>query len=454
MTKLIHGLSSNKQSLPTPNELTDSEITEQLTPLAAIQGKYALIRLSGTLYVLDRQASAETTGKGCAQKFQPLKRTDATLLIIRHIKKNFPEANASKVVEEFFVSPQTHCYLGLEFNPKGSSDDVLNLWVAPSINPAEGECSKIKNFIKYVICNGNNDHYNYLMRYLSHALQRPWEKPGVMIILLGEQGVGKGTLARILQEIWRATYLQVHQIKSITGEFNASLERAFIVWLDEAFFEKNRSATDSMKSLVTESVIHINEKHQPSRQIESYHRFFGASNADFYKTTDRDDRRDFVLRVSEAYKGDHDYWAALYNEIENGGIEAIMYALTRANLTKFNVRNKPHTNELMRQKLKSLDEIDQWWHNCLAQGEIYDREGWPEFLSTEGALQAIVEFNSCKSSRKPSWLSLTNRLKKLSPSSIHKQMPTARARLRGFALPDLDVARREFSSYMCGEIDW
>jgi hypothetical protein len=454
MTKLIHGLSSSKQSLPTPNELTDSESSEQLTPLAAIQRNYALMHLSGGLFVVDRQASAGTTDKGCARKFQPLKRAEATLLIIRYIKKNFPEANASKVVEEFFVSPQTHCYLGLEFNPKGSRDDVLNLWVAPSIIPAKGEWSKIKHFLKYVICRGNKDYFNYLMYYLAHAYQRPWEKPGVMIILLGEQGVGKGTLARILKEIWRATYLQVHQIKSITGEFNASLERAFIVWLDEAFFEKNRSATDSMKSLVTESVIHINEKHQPSRQIESYHRFFGASNADFYKTTDRDDRRDFVLRVSEDYKGNHDYWAALYNEIENGGIEALVRVLARADLTKFNVRKKPHTNELMRQKLKSLDGIDQWWHNSLAQGEIYDSEGWPEFLSTGDALQAIVEFNSGKSSRKPSPLSLTNRLKQLCPSSKHEQMTIDRTRQRGFVLPDIDVARREFSSYMGGKIDW
>lgn len=89
-----------------------------------------------------------------------------------------------------------------------------------------------------------------------------------------------------------------------TGEFNSSLERSFIVWLDEAFFEKNRGATDSLKSLVTEPVIHINEKHQPARQINSFHRFFGASNSDFYKATDRDDRRDFVLRVSDSRKGD------------------------------------------------------------------------------------------------------------------------------------------------------
>jgi predicted ATPase len=79
-----------------------------------------------------------------------------------------------------------------------------------------------------------------------------------MVILLGGQGAGKGTLARILRKIWSATYVQVHQIKSITGQFNGSIERAFIVWLDEAIFDKNRGATDSLKSLVTEPVILIN----------------------------------------------------------------------------------------------------------------------------------------------------------------------------------------------------
>ena len=122
---------------------------------------------------------------------------------------------------------------------------------------------------------------------------------------MGGQGIGKGTLGHIFQKIWSATYIQVHNVKSVTGSFNAALERAYIVFMDEALFSGDRRSSDALKSLVTEPFVRINEKFQPSRQIRSYHRFVAATNADHFKNTEPDDRRDFTLRVSESRKGDH-----------------------------------------------------------------------------------------------------------------------------------------------------
>ncbi len=184
-----------------------------------------------------------------------------------------------------------------------------------------------------------------MIRYIAHALQRPEEKPGVMIILLGG--------------------LQVNNVDTVTGTFNAALERSFIVFMDEALFVGDRRASDALKSLVTEPLIHINEKHQPARQTRSYHRFIAATNADHFKNTENDDRRDFTLRVSEIHKGDHDYWKVLYDEIENGGVAAMVHDLYAMDLSEFNVRVKPATKELLEQKLSSLPHIERWWHDCL-----------------------------------------------------------------------------------------
>lgn len=426
----------------------------ELDALSEIQRQFALLRVAGSIYVVDRDALAALNFKGNFQKFSPIKRSEAMLLIRRVLVERFPGSNPKEISQEFFDSPRTTCYLDVEVNPSGTSKDTLNLWVPPNIQPKPGKSNLIRDFLEKIICGGNKKHYNYLMRYIAHALQCPCDKPGVMIILLGGQGVGKGTLGRIIQAIWGSMYLQVHQIKSIIGDFNSILERSFIVWLDEVFFDGNRSATDSLKSLVTEKLIHVNEKFQPARQVRSFHRFFGASNADFYKTTDRDDRRDFVLRVSDARKGDHKYWKALNDEIENGGVEALVHLFMKADLSTFDVRNKPHTNELMRQKLKSLGAIEEWWHASLAKREILDGEGWPEFLSTEDAVQLIVEYFGGKPSRKPSTLELANRLVQLCPSSDKRQIARNGLRQRGFILPDINVARSEFESYMGSKIDW
>lgn len=449
-----------------PDSLTESSLVAPLgehpgsepmvtqEPMAAIQQKFALIRLAGGLYVFDSHVLSALTDKGVAEKFVPLKRADATLLITREVAKLFPDANAKQIAKEFFVHPSTRCYSGIEFNPAGSNPNYLNLWPPPTALPAKGVSRLIRDFLLHVICDGNEVYFRYLMKYLAHALQFPEEKPGVMLILLGGQGIGKGTLARILSKIWHATYLQVHQIKSITGEFNASLERSFIVWLDEAFFEKNRGATDALKSLVTEPVIQINEKHQPSRQINSFHRFFGASNSDFYKATDRDDRRDFVLRVSESHKGDHKYWNALNHEIENGGVEALVRYLLKIDLSSFNVRNKPNTNELMRQKLKSLSPAQAWWFDCLSRGEVVNRAGWPTFISTDLAIKGVCSTAGGKASHKPAAIEMAKLMKEFCPSSSKKQTTLAGTRQRGFVLPPLKQARSEFANYMGGEMEW
>ena len=287
-------LSSN----PTAELLSSEQKDQAPNPLAILQQQYALIRLAGALYVVDRYDLELLPDNGTAKKFVPLRRPDATILMIRVVTDRFPDATAKAIVKDFYLSPETFCYDGTEFNPISTSKNTLNLYVPPTIVPSDGSSKLIREFLLNVICSGNRTNFSYLVKYLAHALQRPWEKPGVMVILLGGQGTGKGTLARILQKIWSATYLQVHQIKSVTGDFNAALERAFIVWLDEAFFVGNRGATDALKSLVTEPFINISEKYQPARQTKSFHRFFGASNADYFKATDRDDRRDFVLRVA------------------------------------------------------------------------------------------------------------------------------------------------------------
>jgi hypothetical protein len=260
----------------------------------------------------------------------------------------------------------------------------------------------------------------------------------------------------------------VNNIDAVTGNFNASLERAFIVFMDEALFSGDRRAADAMKSLVTEPVIQINEKHQPARQVASYHRFFAATNAEHFKNTERDDRRDFVLRVSESRKGDHDYWKALNEEIENGGVQAMAHELFAMDLSEFNVREKPNTNELLEQKLQSLGAIPRWWHDSLYQGQvnlgkgdepltfntILNEKEWPDFISTLEAIEGVLDVAGGKIYKKPSAIDMAKSLKELCPSANHIQKTVKSTRCRGFALPDLATARAEFEAYIGAACSW
>ena len=424
------------------------------TLLTSLQLRYALLNMDGRIWVLDIEVLTARTGEGTARKLVLSSRSDGNLLLQRLAKVLAPDADPSHSIVEFFISPVTACYDGVEFNPAGTSGNLLNLWIGPTVEAKAGEWPLIRAFLLDVICDGDQKCYGYLIRFIAHALQHPEVKPGILIILLGGQGTGKGTLGRILRLIWSATYLQVHNIDAVTGNFNASLERAFIVFMDEALFAGDRKASDALKSLVTEPVIHINEKHQPARQTHSYHRFFAATNADHLKNTERDDRRDFALRVSESRKGDHAYWQALNHEIDNGGVAAMVHDLLAMDLSGFNVRDKPNTHELLEQKLQSLGPIARWWHDCLDGGGLTAEGDWDTFIGTEAAIKGIVEFAGGRLYKRPSPADFVQALLKLCPSACKKQKQDNLARQRGLSLPSLCQARIEFEQYIGGALRW
>jgi hypothetical protein len=451
----LNGKSAELDAIEPSNEGT-TESEPDLEPLTMIQRRYALINMTGRLWVLDQQRLKKHPDQGTANKLALSNRSDGALLITRAIRAKHPQEDASKIAKVFFSDPETTCYDGVEFNPAGTSENHLNLWVGPTIKPKQGVWVLIKAFIFHVICGGDEESYLYLIRYIAHALQCPSEKPGVIVILLGGQGTGKGTLGRILRLIWGATFLQVHNIDTVTGNFNASLERAYIVFLDEALFVGNRRSTDALKSLVTEPVIQINEKHQPARQINSYHRFIAATNADHMKHTEKDDRRDFVLRVSEERKGDHEYWRKLNHEIDHGGAEAMVHDMLVMDLSDFNVRDKPETKELLEQKLRSLEPIERWWHDCLHRGGTSDDGEWPDFISTDEAIEGVMETSGGRLYKKPAAIDVRRTFKKICPSASVKQQKTrvSSQRQRGYALPSVEQARKEFEQYIGGKISW
>ncbi len=429
----------------------------KLSPLESIQARFCLVQMGAGLWVFDQRNLLAQTADGLALKPQFFNRKEGTVLVHRALRaQGAREDDAGKDSRQFITCPKTICYDGVEFNPKGTTENKLNLWVGPTLVPQQGGWVLIRSFLLEIICNNEQVAYDYLIGYLAHALQVPEEKPGIMIILMGGQGTGKGTLGKILRLIWSATYWHIHKIEDVTGSFNASLERAFIIFMDEALFVGDRKSSDALKSLVTETVIQINEKYQPARQTQSYLRIFAATNSEHFKNTERDDRRDFVLKVSEARKGDHDYWTALNAEIENGGVAAMMHDLLAMDLSGFNVRAKPTTAALIEQKIHSLGLIERWWYNVLMAGDtgISEHPEWADFIATRAIIESAVEHYGGKIHRKPSDVEVVAIMKRMCPSVTNDQKQTTLGRHRGLNLPDLQTARQEFEKYIGGAVPW
>ncbi len=426
-------------------------------PLGYLQQRYALILQGGDLY------GVRLIDGDPRQLF--IKERALRRLMRRDLKKRFPGHDPGPIVDEFFDCSRTTFFKGVYCHPTEERSDWLNLWRGPTLEPKPGDCKLILAFLWDVICDGGEVLYDYLLNYLAHMLQRPEEKPGVIIILIGGQGTGKGTFGYLLRQIFGDSYLHVGRIETVLGNFNGALERSLVVFLDEAFFHGDRRHTEALKSLGTEPTIVINEKHQPSRQVESFHRFVIATNAEHVKHTDADDRRDFVLRVSDRCQGDMEYWKPLYAEINGEGAAALMLELLQRDISEFNVRQRPVTAALIDQRLQSLDDVGRWWYQCLQDGGIQSRDlhfrastedGWPPFLATEDLRGMVEEYAGSRRHGRLTTQIVVRELLQLCPSinKAQKAPTPGAARRRGLELPPMEVARKEFEAYIGHEVDW
>lgn len=438
--------------------------TAAVSALAALQHAFAISRIGGQLRLLDRQVIREAQQGSPTAAIHFIKKQDGDLILKRFIETlPIPVTSPKDLVNSFWLSPNTIEYHRLAFHPIPQTADTLNLWVTHTVVPTQGCWKIIEDYLRDVVCDGDLALFDYLIRFLAHALQRPEEKPGIMIVLIGAEGVGKGFLVRLLEALWGATTLQVSDIAAITGNFNAGLERAFWVALDECMFKGDKKSQDRMKSLVTEPAIQVEQKYEPSRTIESFHRFIACTNHAQWGQIRSDDRRYLFIKVSDCHKQDTKYFGKLSNALNDGvTVPGLAHYLINLDISKFNPRNKPQTAEGFEQKRRSLSGFARYWYEVLdkgrfgvvsesgAYGSLDYKDGM--FVTSQVLIEKYKDYNHT-AERYDSIQTKTihDEIKILCPSADNTKRQDNK---RGFLFPKIEVARMEFETYIGCTVNW
>jgi hypothetical protein len=434
------------------------------TPLAALQVRFCLINLGGQIRIADRVQIQDIMSGKKAGEVDFYKKPDGEILMRRHLETVPLPSDPKKTIPLFWVDPTTHVYNEIAFSPRATPSTTLNYWAGPTVPPKAGNWSQLKGFLREVICDNDPQTFEYLIQYLAHMLQKPEEKPGIIIVMLAEQGAGKGTLFRLLNKIWARTTLQVLDVEQVVGHFNAALERHYVICMDEAIFKGDNKNLERLKSLVTEPQCRIEQKYQPSRTIESFHRFFAASNSDHFAHLSKDDRRFLFLRVSSQKIANFPYFTRLHQQIESDTVVgAMIYDLLQLDIKNFNVRLRPKTKEHLSQKLQSLTGFDRFWYEVLLSGSLCGRESslenkqWstPRSVSTQDLTDNCKQYDkTVERYRTIQSQQVAASLEKLCPSAKKNRIKSWKTQARGYDLPHIDIARNEFNAAVGGGIDW
>jgi hypothetical protein len=233
--------------------------------------------------------------------------------------------------------------------------DQFNLWRGFAVKPLVG--SKHENYLallQTVVCDNNYEAYRYLIRWMARAVQLP-DKPGeVAVVLRGKKGTGKSFTVQAFGRLFGQHFIQVNSPKMVVGDFNAHYRDCVVLFADEAFHAGDKLHEGALKGLITEPTRVIEAKGVNAEVAPNFIHVMMASNDEWVVPASADERRFFVMNVSDERLQDTAYFASLRRELEDGGFENLLHYLQNLDLGDFEVRAVPSTPGLDQQKIASL----------------------------------------------------------------------------------------------------
>jgi hypothetical protein len=381
-----------------------------------------------------------------------------------HPEKVMDSGKLKQAAAIWLDSPQRRNYKdGLVFSPNGNiPNGCYNLWKGFSIEPTQEHPTPLLDYLKEVICDNNEQNYHYLINWLAYCVQHPERQGGVAVVCRGEKGTGKGTLGRMMKEIFGCHGIQISNPRHLTGNFNAHLRGTAFLFADEAFFAGDKAGEGVLKSIITEKTIAIEQKGVDVVEVRNRLKIMMASNNDWVVPTSADERRYFCLDVSPKYMGIHSYWNQLNSYIATGGKEAFLGHLLSIDLKDFDVHSMPNTKGLDKQKIQGLGVIESLVNDWLTEGGITSEHGgYTELKEQETWVYTHVVqediLKHCKNNhsfRTPSIVEIGKKLKKL-VNVDRKQKREDKNKRYFYVFPPLKEARAAFmASQNLSESQW
>jgi Family of unknown function (DUF5906) len=349
---------------------------------------------------------------------------------------------------------------------------VYNLWRGFGVEPKQGDWPRLREHLLSVACAGDTSHFDWLVRWFAYGVQHPGRQAEVAVVLRGEKGAGKGSVAQILLSIFRNHGAHITQPRHLTGNFNAHLIDCLALFVDEAFWAGDRAGEGTLKALVTERTMMVEQKGIDSFAMPNRLKIIMASNNDWVVPTSADERRYFVLDVPSTKSGDSAYFSVLHAALEGEELPAFLHYLLALDLGDFDHRNPPHTAALDRQKLASADSLTKFWFDCLTNGEIVgapsdacsfpdEDDSWPSDIVAQVLHGAYLDHAHARGDRHPlSDARMAMKLAELMPDGELVRRRNRRpygetGRPPRYAIQDLAHCRQAFLAAMnIGKHDW
>jgi len=377
-----------------PDPLNDDVTGNKYDELVArMNEEYAIVSVGGKIRVLREKEPEHETMMHYdlldKDSFRTLLQNEQTVMVDPNGKvKNVSVADVWLGHEFRRTYPN-----GMGLYPGKAPNGYYNTWNGFSVSPRPGDCSLFLTHVKEVICNGIEEIYEWVVDWMADLVQDPDNPKGCAIVMRGGEGIGKGTFANAVGELFGPHYRHLIDDSHLTSNFNAHLLDAIVVFADEITWGGNKKTDGKLKGMVTERNLVGERKGIDAILYRNMIHVLIASNNSWVVPAGVDSRRWLVLDVNEEQANNVQYFNSIRDELDNGGKEALIYMLLNREI-KSNLRHAIETKALQDQRVMSAqeDSVLNWWTRCLISGVIEapdEKEfepgkdtasSWPEFV--------------------------------------------------------------------------
>jgi hypothetical protein len=433
-----------------------AKVDSKPNPILALNAEYAFVKMGGKFSILH-----ETTGPDGAFIAEFLE--ENTFHAFNAAKTFTADGKAAQPITKLWMKhPERRTFDSLVFKPEVKVDPrFYNLWRGfgvKELHDQETVTDAMKRaydaFTSHIfdnVANGNSDHYDWVMTWFAHMVQRPWEKPGTALVLRGKKGVGKNAIFETFRNMFPNHYLVSGDRRYLVSNFNAHLERLLLFVADEAFWSGDKASESVLKSLITDRRLVVERKGKEALNIESNHRIAILGNDNWVVPASHDERRYAIFDMGETRKQDRTFFGGLERDMRLGGTRYLFTQLRKMDIDGIDIGKIPNTTALAKQKLKSLGLVEQWWHDALLIGYL-EHTSFDDWKTTIPFAELKDSFRRYAGNRgRGSWLDSDEAF-----LSTLKAVSTDVQLQRGgvIKMPTLDQARIDWDAHLSSKTDW
>jgi energy-coupling factor transporter ATP-binding protein EcfA2 len=275
--------------------------------------------------------------------------------------------------------------------------NVLNIFSPPHMRPSptrpdrallEQCLAPLFSHLQDVVCNGNREHADFLLKCLAYPVQLPFvdaftrtDPPlGYLVVITGPQGSGKTMLFESLLGpiLGHENYVYNDTCKGLDSNFNSHVVRRLLVVYDETVLDKVK--LDALKARVTEREITAEAKYKSAQTVENYGSIFMLTNHSASAfNCESEDRRMVVFSSGSQLRREPSRLAGLVDFVRDPAspqafLDYAHYYIPR--VTRETIGPKPVTSAMMRTVREQHDPVYQFFRSWCRANLSFITDTW------------------------------------------------------------------------------